>query len=479
MSKQHSVINIGLGAFLTALQEKHTPFTHIAWRPPAQGDQELTDILFDLTVRHCDRNGDSRINLANAEAVRRILAGMPVLRRVRPARECIPAMTPTTILHSGPPIPWDEMCAPMRGAILGALQYEGLAASAAEAQALMDSGRIACGPTYPHGAVAPMAGIISPSMPLLEVENEAYGNRAFSPLNEGVGQVLRFGAHGPSVIAHLRWLEASLAPALDKALSALGGVNLKNIMAQALSMGDEMHQRNIAASLLFYRAICCELDQSAASRADALKIMDFLARGNNQFFLNLAMAASRCMIDPARNIPFSSVVTAMSRNGVHFGITVSALGDQWLTSQSQKSRALYFPGYSEADANPDMGDSAIVECCGLGGFAMASAPAVVRFAGAGGIEDAVRLSRDMARICVGRNPDLPLPNLDFAGVPLGIDIRKVVATGILPVINSGVAHRNAGIGQVGAGIVRPPMEVMHKALRTFHGLLSGDEQAPA
>ncbi len=480
--KSFSVINIGLDSFLPALHQAATPVAHLAWRPPARGDTELTDILFDLAVGFLDEHGHSLIDAANSEALRRIRAGKPVLKRVLPAHRCIPVMQKTTILHAGPPIHWDDMCLPMRGAIIGALKYEGLAESDAEAQMLMDSGRIFYGPTHPHAAVCPMAGIVSYSMPLLVVENETYGVTAYSTLNEGQGHVLRFGANTPQVIQHLHWLEQHLAPALDAALVRRGGLFLKNIMAQALAMGDEMHQRNIAASMLFFRALCRDLDAVIPDRNEAAEIMDYLLRENDQFFLNLAMAACRSLLMPAENIPCSSMITAMSRNGVNFGITVSALGGRWFTAPSLNPRGIYFPGYSEADANPDMGDSSIVECCGLGGFAMGASPAVARFFESVGVNQAARFTRDMARICIGSNPDLPIPNMDFAGVPTGIDIRKVTATGILPVINSGLAHRLAGIGQVGAGIATPPMEAIHQALRAFHRHLSpaaNAEQTPA
>lgn len=467
-----SVINIGLDSFLPALHQSGTLVSHLMWRPPARGDTELAGMLFDLAVGFLDRQGRSRIDKANEEALARIRAGQPVLKRVRPAHQCLPVMQKTTILHAGPPIHWNDMCLPMRGAILGALKYEGLAESDAEAQMLMDSGKIFYGPTHPHAVVAPMSGIVSYSMPLLVVENESYNTTAYAPLNEGQGHVLRFGANTPKVIQHLHWLEKNLAPALDAALARQGGLLLKNIMAQALAMGDELHQRNTAASMLFFRSICRELDKVAPSRDEAIGIMEYLLRENDQFFLNLAMAACRSLLMPAENIPCSSLVTSMSRNGVNFGITVSALGGRWFTAPSLTPRGIYLPGYAESDANPDMGDSAIIECCGLGGFAMGAAPAVARFFESVGANSAARYTLDMARICIGSNPDLPIPNMDFAGVPTGIDIRKVVATGTLPVINTGVAHRLAGIGQVGAGIATPPMEAMEQALRAFHALLT-------
>jgi hypothetical protein len=461
------VVNLGVESFASALAENDSPHVHLDWRPPAHGDTDLVETLFRLETELVNEAGESLIDIANAEAFRRLRAGQPVLRRVRPAHECIPGMTKTTINHAGPPIRWEDMCGPMRGAYIGVLKYEGLARTDAEAEALMASGGITYGPNHHNGAVGPMTGLISYSMPLFEVENETFGNRAYCTINEGIGQVMRFGANGPEVIERLRWMEKVLAPTLDAALVACGGVNLKNVMAQALAMGDEMHQRNVAASLVFYKSICEELARIVAMVPSGHEIVDFIVKKNEQFFLNLAMVACKSLTDPVRNIPHSTIVTAMSRNGVNFGINVSALGDEWFTAPCLKPRALYFPGYSEADANPDMGDSAIVECCGLGGFAMASAPAVVRFVGAGRLDDALRFTEQMGRITQGGNNDLPMPTMDFAGVPLGIDIRKVVATGILPVINTGVAHRLPGIGQVGAGVVTPPMAVMEQALTAF------------
>ncbi len=475
-NKKFSIINIGLENFLSALQQSGTSVSHVTWHPPAHGDTELTEILYDLTVRFLDDRGRSRIDLANEEALRRILAGRPVLKRVLPAHQCIPVMQKTTILHAGPPIHWNDMCLSMRGAIIGALKYEGLAESSAEAEMLMDSGKIFYGPTHPHATVCPMAGIVSYSMPLLVVENEPFNTVAYSTLNEGQGHVLSFGANTPKVINQLYWLKDKLAPALDAVLVKSGGINLYNIMARALLMGDEMHQRNIAASMLFFREIYRELDEAVASRSDYLEIMRFLLQDNAQFFLNLAMAACRSLLLPTENIPYSSMITSMSRNGVTFGVTVSALGGKWFTAPSLNPKGIYFPGYTEADANLDMGDSSIVECCGLGGLAMGASPALAHFFKSVSSKQATLHTEEMTRICVGTNPNLPIPDMDFAGVPTGIDIRKIVATGILPTINSGLAHRLAGVGQVGIGIATPPMEAIYQALRAFHASLSTLEQ---
>ncbi|MDR1534469.1 MAG: DUF1116 domain-containing protein [Planctomycetota bacterium] len=465
-------VNIGVGDFLSSLREDRAPFADVDWKPPARGDSELIDILFNLEIGFRDMNGDSLIDIANHTGLRRILAARPVVRRVLPARELIPDFGENVILHAGPPIEWENMCGPMRGAIIGAALYEKLAPNEIEAARLLRSGSIVCQANFGRKVVAPMAGAVSRSMPLFLVENETAGNVAHSPLNEGLGHTLRFGANHPPVLARLKWLENVLAPALDRALVGLGGVALKPIMSQALLMGDEMHQRNVAASQAFYRSVAMEL-VDAAEGSDRLKsIVSFLARENEQFFLNLAMAAAKVAMDAARDIPHSTLITAMNRNGVDFGVHLSATGDRWFTAPSLYPKGFYFPGYGEADANPDMGDSAIVECYGVGGMALGAVPSAAHLVGAGNLMDSLEYAFDMSHICSGRNPDLAIPCCDFAGAPAGIDVRKVVATGILPLIISGVAHHKPGVGQIGTGLVTPPMEVMNKALRAFHQMVA-------
>ncbi len=468
MSKESiQVVAVGVDVFDAALSETDTPFVRLDWTPPAGGNTAMVEQLFRLETGLLDEDGNSLIDTANAEALARLRRGLPVLKRVRPAHEVIGGMDKHTIFHAGPPIRWEDMCGPMKGAFIGAIKYEGLAETDEEAEKMMADGKIKYSPNHHQGAVGPMTGMISYSMPLFVVENEEFGNTAFCTINEGIGKVMRFGANDASVVANLKWLETVLAPALDAAVVEAGGVNLKNIMAQSLAMGDEMHQRNVAASLNFHKAIAGPFLSAVKDSPDGRKAVEFLAGKNEQFFLNLAMAACKAVMDPLRGIPYSTVVTAMSRNGVNFGINVAGLEGEWFQAPCLKPQALYFPGYTEADANPDMGDSAIVECYGIGGFAMGSAPAVVRFVGAGGTADAIRYTESMRQICVGENPDLPIPNMNFTGTASAIDIRRVVASGILPVINTGVAHRLAGIGQVGAGIVTPPMDIMEEALLAF------------
>jgi hypothetical protein len=386
----------------------------------------------------------------------------PYLVGIGLAGDVIPGMDRRTILHSGPPINWERMCGPQRGAVIGALLYEGLAESPEAAEALAASGKIRFVPCHQMGAVGPMAGIVSASMPVFVVENQAFGNRAYATINEGLGKVLRFGAYSADVLERLQWFKDELAPTLGLALAHSGPVDLKNITARALQMGDECHNRNAAATSILLRELMPHLIEAVPDRAVLSRVSKFLA-GNEHFFLNLSMAACKSALDAAHGIPYSTLVTAMARNGTDFGIRVSGLGDRWFTAPAPMVEGLYFTGYGPADANPDLGDSAITETFGIGGFSMAAAPAIVKFVG-GTPDDAIAYTKEMGQITLGKNAAYTLPSLNFAPGPMGIEVERVVATNIAPVINTGIAHRKPGIGQVGAGIVRAPMACFRAAL---------------
>ena len=403
------------------------------------------------------------IEKANREAIGRILASEPVLVDVRPAGEVISELHERMILHAGPPISWHRMCGPLRGAVVGAIVLEGWADDRNAAEKLASSGGIEFHPNHHFDAVGPMTGLTTRSMPVLVVENRRFGNRAYCTLNEGLGKVMRFGGNDDEVLARLEWLAQTLGPALSSALQQGEGVPLKGIVARGLSMGDEMHQRNVACSSLLLRTLAPALARAESEAEKLASIFEFIG-ANDQFFLNVAMVMGKAMMDPVRNIEGSSIVTAMSRNGTDFAIRVSGTGDQWFVAPVEMPEGLYFPGYSEADANPDIGDSTIVETIGLGGFAMAASPAVAGFVGAGSASQAFQYTRTMYEITTAKNSDWSIPALDYAGVPTGIDIRKVIETGITPTINTGIAHREPGIGQVGAGIVRAPYACFEQAL---------------
>jgi hypothetical protein len=404
-----------------------------------------------------------KIELANKATVQRILQGEPVLIDVQPAGEVIKGLSRNMILHAGPPIAWDRMCGPMRGAICGIAVFEGWARDLAEAEAAAAGGKYAFHPNHHFGAVGPMTGMTTMSQPVMIVENKTFGNRAYCTVNEGLGKVMRFGGNDAEVLDRLRMIATVLGPALSAALKASGGIPLKSIIARGLAMGDEMHQRNVACSALFLREIAPFLARTSTDSKKLADVLSFIGK-NDQFFLNIAMAMGKAMTDPANGIEGSSIVTAMCRNGTDFGVRVSGTGERWYTAPVEMPTGLYFPGYSEKDANPDMGDSAIVETVGLGGFAMATATAVAGFVGAGSASEAANFTKAMYEITVARNPDWTMPNLDYAGVPTGIDIRKVLQTGTAPVINTGIAHKQPGVGQVGAGVVRAPLACFERGL---------------
>ena len=407
-----------------------------------------------------------RVEEANAEALNRMLTGDPVLVDVIPASEAIPELKEKMILHAGPPIDWDRMCGPMRGAVAGIAVFEGWADDLRDAEAKAAAGAFDFHPNHHFGAVGPMTGMTTLTQPLMVVENRAFGNRSYCAINEGLGKVMRFGGNDAEVLDRLRWLRDEFGPALGRASRHMSGLPLKSLVARGLTMGDEMHQRNVACSGLTLRAIAPAMAETATDNAALAKALAFIG-GNDQFFLNIAMAMGKAIMDPVRDINGSSIVTAMSRNGTDFGIRVSGTGETWFVAPVEMPEGLYFPGFTEADANPDMGDSTIVETIGLGGFAMGAAPAVAGFVGAGAASEAGNFTRTMSEIAAAENPEWTIPAMDYLGVPTGIDIRLVVETGLAPTINTGIAHREPGIGQVGAGVVRAPLACFEQALVAF------------
>ena len=402
---------------------------------------------------------------ANQEAASRMLRSRPVLVDIATAGEAMPGLDQKTVLHAGPPVTWQRMCGPLRGAVIGALILEGLAGSRGEAEELAASGEIAFEPCHHHSAVGPMAGVLTCSMPVWVVENRTFGNRAYCTLNEGLGKVLRYGAFSPEVIEKLRWMAAELAPALGAALARHGEIDLKSLISQALQMGDEGHNRNRAGTSLFIRELAPHLVRLEKPRETIARVLEFM-HGNDHFFLNLSMPACKCTADAGAGIEGSSVICTMARNGTDFGIRVSGLGERWFTAPATMVEGLYLPGFSARDAAPDIGDSVITETAGIGGFAMAGAPAIVKFVG-GSPRDALNFTQAMYEITVAENDTYQIPALDFRGTPTAIDLVKVVETGILPAINTGIAHREPGIGMVGAGLVKPPAQCFHAALEAL------------
>lgn len=405
------------------------------------------------------------IEQANRTAVERMVAARPRLTGLARALDVIPGMNENLLLHAGPPIDWARASGPLRGAVIGALLYEGRARSEAEAVALIEHGEVRLEPCHHHSAVGPMAGVISPSMQVYVIEDAVHGHRTFSNLNEGYGKVLRYGAFSDEVLDRLRWINETFAAVLGQALAQSDGIDLRALLAEALHMGDEGHNRNKAGSLLFLKLLAPLIAQVSPAPAIQEEVLKFL--GDNPLsVLNPVMAACKAMADAAHGIEGSTIVSTMARNGTDFGIRVSGLGGRWITGPAAIPDGLYFPGFSSEDANPDIGDSTITETAGIGAFAMAAAPAIVTFIG-GTPQVAVNATLEMYEITAAEHGHFTIPALGFRGTPVGIDLRKVVELGITPRINTGIAHRQAGVGQVGAGLVRPPLEIFEEALVAF------------
>jgi len=402
------------------------------------------------------------VEKANEEAARRMMIGEPVLVDIAPAGEVIPGLEGRMITHAGPPIRWQDMCGAMKGALVGQVLYEGWARTPDEARTMLEKGAIRLKPNHHHQAVGPMAGTISPSAPVWVVENKAFGNRAFCRQVEGNQQ---FGDYSEQALQGLRLWRDLWAPTLRQALRHIGGLNLKPIITQALQMGDELHNRHSASSSLFANAMAVAMVEADIPKAEMLPTLKYVTN-HNLIFLGLAMACGKAIADPAVGIEYSTVVTAMCRNGTEFGIRVSGLGEEWFTAPAPVVDGLYLPGYSAADAGLDMGDSAITETVGWGAFTIGGAPGILSLVG-GTPEEALAYSREMKKITVAVHPTYRMPALGFAGVPIGIDVRKVMQTGIAPIIDTAIAHKEPGHPIIGAGLVRAPLECFKKALIAF------------
>jgi len=454
--KEVRAANLGLESMADALRDQEVPVRQIDWEPP----KETTPNLMFTT------SGVS-IDDANGEAVQHIMASKAVLTGMGIAKDVIPGMHDHMILHAGPPVNWDRMCGPTRGAVMGALIYEGFAKDEKEAETIAASGDFEFAPCHHYDTVGPMAGIVSPRMPVFIVENSVYGVRAFATQNEGLGKVLRYGGMGIEVYDRLRWMEKVLYPNLSNALARMpDGIDLKNLIAQALHMGDECHNRNRAGTSLFLRAIAPSLLRVQKDAEEIAQIFEFI-NSNDHFFLNLSMPAGKAMLMSAEGIDGSTILTVMGRNGTDFGIRLASMPHTWFTAPAGIVDGLYLPGFNAEDANPDIGDSTITETAGFGGFAMAAAPAITQFVG-GSPALATAITKEMYEITQTEHKDFTIPILDFRGTPLGIDVRRVVETGILPRINTGIAHRKPGIGMVGAGMLRAPEKCFKDAFNAFN-----------
>ncbi|WP_409332100.1 DUF1116 domain-containing protein [Trujillonella humicola] len=452
LSGPPAVVAAGVDVFSGALRAQGADVHDVDWRPPGLGN---ADDLAQLAL-------DPRRAAANRTAVERVLAAGSVLTDVRPAREVL-GLPDRTILHAGPPIAWSDASGPLRGGLIGATLFEGWASTVEEAERLLAAGEIALDPCHHHSAVGPMAGVTSPSMWMWCLADPVQGGKAYCNLNEGLGKVLRMGAFSEEVLTRLAWMRDVLGPVLAAAVRSMSDpLDVKAVLAQMLQMGDEGHNRNRAGSLMALRELSPAVVGVDAPSSDVAAVLRFIG-GNEHFFLNLGMPTAKLAMDAAGDVPGSTMVTVMARNGTEFGIRTAGTGDRWFTGPAQTPVGLFLGDYGPDDANPDIGDSAIMETYGVGGFSMAAAPAIVRFVG-GTVPDALATTERMYQLTLAENPAMAIPILGFRGSPTGIDVVSVARTGWLPQINTGMAGRVAGTGQVGAGLVQPPRECFEQAL---------------
>jgi len=457
IDKKIKVASVGLDSFFNDLKNEGANAVKVDWKPPAGGSPAALKVLEDLECEEVDQ--------ANEKAIKAVLSAEPKLVGLAMAKDVIPELKGIALSHAGPPISWERMSGPLKGAVIGAAIYEGWIKKESEIDELIKGEQIKFMADHDVSAVGPMAGVISPNMPVYIVQNVTSGNRAYTNFNEGVGKVLRYGAYGKEVIDRLNWMKDTLYPMFKEGLSRSGPLNLKPIMSQSLQMGDELHTRNVASTLLFIKEMAPYITGGGFTSSQISQAISFIG-GNNLFFLNLAMAAGKATMDAASGISKSTLVTALSRNGTDFGIKVSGLGKEWFTAPAPVPKTLFFPGFKEDDANPDIGDSAIMETNGFGAFSSAASPAVTQVVGSS-VSEAIRVTRRMYEITMVRDKSFPIPILNFEGIPRGIDLRLVIETSIAPTINTGVAHRLPGMGTVGFGIVDAPLGAFDKALQRF------------
>jgi hypothetical protein len=448
-----SAVNVGLSTFADAVRAQGGEVVDVDWRPPGGGDPGVVALLERAWGVHGDRVRD-----ANSAALRAIEGARPHAVTVAPAGDVVEGLEEGTLLHAGPPIEWERVCDPQRRALVAACVLEGWAADRDAAAARLAAGEVLLRAGNEHGHVGPMTGVCSPSMPVWVVQDESSGARAFSTLNEGPGRTLWFGVGDDEAVDRARFLRDRAGPLLARLLQRTGPIDVLDLAAQGLQMGDELHMRSQATTNLLWRRLL------PAFAAEGGEDVAAALTGNHLFFLNLAMAAAKCASLAAEGAAGSSLVTLMARNGTDMGLQLAGRPGRWFTAPAAPVQdALLREGFAPEDAALDIGDSAVLECIGLGGMAVAAAPAVAAFFG-GGAADAAARSRLMGEICAGRSARFALPALDHAGSPLGIDARLVVELGIAPQITTGVLHATEGAGQIGAGIAHQPLEPFREAL---------------
>lgn len=450
------VVNLGLPLFAQAVADQGAAVVQVDWRPPADGDAVAVRALTDLYGPR-----SAAIDAANAEVLRRLDQGVPCLVDVRPALDVVPGMGERMLLHPGPPIAWADVCDPLRRSMRAAVVAEGWAADIAGANALFSSGSVTLGAANEHSTVVPMATALGPSAPVYVVDNAAGGTRAYAPVGQGPGDVAWFGRESAAAIERLVFLREVAGSRMARIVARLAPIDIFAIAAQGVQMGDDVHMRTQASTNLLIRAM---LPAIAGLGGDpgTVAFCEYLST-NHLFFLTLAMAAAKSLTLWAEQVQGATIVTTMARNGTTYGVKLAGLDRWFVTGSPPVAEALFYPGYGPQDAAPDIGDSAVLELVGLGGAAAAGSPAVAGFLG-GSMADAARATDEMVQICGAESSRFKLPTMDFRGTPLGVDVRKVVETGLTPKVNTGILHARSGTGQVGAGVATAPRAGFREAL---------------
>ncbi|WP_200944627.1 MULTISPECIES: DUF1116 domain-containing protein [unclassified Aureimonas] len=388
---------------------------------------------------------------ANAIALERIAGARPILSGLERAGSAL-GLAEGQLGHAGPPFcSLDEIPATVFNALAGAVLHEGWAGTLSEAGSLIRNGKIGLKSNHDLGTVSPMAGVVRPSQIVFRVHDGAGSAVTYATLAEAGRKVLRFGVYDETVAAGLRWQDEVLAIAIAEAIPE-GGLAILPLLDDAVGLGDDVHQRNIGGMLAFVRSLR-GLDGAVA---------EWLL-GNPQHFLNYAMAAAKLCLDRAQGIRGSSLVTAISRNGVDCAIRIAGAGGRWFRAPATVPDGAFFPPFDRKDAQHDLGDSAIMEAYGLGGTVAHAAPELAR-AMTCDWGEAREAGRDMRRLFVDRNQRITPVLAGRDGIGLGLDARRVVAEARNVRIHTGIAHRDGATGWIGVGVAEAPLACFERAV---------------
>ena len=407
----------------------------------------------------------TQIDEANEVVMNILLNGQPTWVDVRPALEVIPEFKKNLLLHAGPPIQPQDIVLALRNTLCGAALHEGLAKTFDEAWKMIEKGEILIDSAQDYSCSCGAAMVTSASTPVLVGKDTVFGGEGFSAIHPGsTPRCLRWGYYDDDIEKNLSWFCDIYGPALGEAVRNTGGINMRAIMSRTAGMGDENHVRQTASSFALVLNLIPEvLKLDIPQRDDVIRA---LVDCSEKFYLHVLMAGIMGVLKSAKNIPMSTIMIAMGGNGTEFGLQFCGTGNQWFTVKAPKILGQFLnPTWTEEEMCGYLGDSCVTEIYGLGGLSAISGPAFVRLTG-GSFADAKKRTEDARAICLGEHKFAPVPWDDYRGFPVGVDMRKVVATTILPTSHGG-STRLVG-GQGGAGSILIPSECFKQGLRAFH-----------